>query len=272
MRILHSLFQPNPPGASICTVGAFDGVHLGHQQLIHAVVNQAHAQRAQSVVVTFYPHPRIFLGRAPAVYLTTPEEKAEQMAALGVDTLVIFPFNERTQQISAAEFIQNMIDGLRMVSLWVGPDFALGKQRQGNAQYLAKLGREFGFEVNMLPQVNVGQERISSTRIRQSLARGDLRDVNFCLGRPFRVIGKWLDARHVQVPPHHALPPPGVYPAWICDAPNEADLTMIGQRGWHPPDSSHDDTADGISAVGAHVIRLAEPIHPCERVEIDFVG
>jgi len=277
MHILHSLFQHDPPGASICTVGAFDGVHLGHQQLIHAVVNQAHAQRAQSVVVTFYPHPRIFLGRAPEIYLTTPEEKAEQMAALGVDALVIFPFDERTRQISAGDFIQNMIDGLRMVSLWIGPDFALGKQRQGNAQYLAELGRERGFEVNVLPPVNVGPERISSTRIRQSLARGDLRDVNLCLGRPFRVIGKWLDARHAQVPPHHALPPPGIYPVWICDAPNEADLTMIRQRGWHPPDHAARDIADGIHAADAdadaiRVIRLAEPIHFCERVEIDFVG
>lgn len=272
MRILHSLFQPNLPGESICTVGAFDGVHLGHQQLIHAVVNQAHARRAQSVVVTFYPHPRIFLGRAPAIYLTTPEEKAEQMAALGVDTLVIFPFDEHTQQISAADFIQKMIDGLRMISLWVGPDFALGKQRHGNAQYLSELGRQRGFEVNVLPPVNVGPERISSTRIRQSLARGDLRDVNFCLGRPFRVIGKWLDARHVQVPLRHALPPPGVYPAWICDAPNEADLTLIRQSGSYPPDRSPDETANSACAAGAHVIRLAEPIHPCERVEIDFVG
>ncbi len=267
MQILHSLSQPDLPGASICTVGAFDGVHLGHQQLIHAVVNQAHAQRAQSVVVTFYPHPRIFLGRAPAIYLTTPEEKAEQMASLGVDALVIFTFNEHTRQISAAEFIQNMIDGLRMVSLWIGPDFALGKQRQGNAQYLAELGREQGFEVNVLPPVNVGPERISSTRIRQSLARGDLRDVNLCLGRPFRVIGNRLDARHAQVPPDHALPPPGIYPVWICNAPNEADLTLI-----HQPDHTADDIADGVRAASAHVIRLAEPIDPCERVEIDFVS
>lgn len=268
MHILRSLVHPVSSGASICTVGAFDGVHLGHQQLIHAVVNQAHAQRAQSVVVTFYPHPRVFLGRAPALYLTTPEEKADQMRALGVDALVIFPFDERTQQISAAEFIQNMIDGLRMVSLWIGPDFALGRQREGNAQYLAELGRARGFEVNVLPPVNVGPERISSTRIRQSLARGDLRDVNLCLGRPFRVSGKWLDAHHAQVPAHHALPPPGVYPVWICDAPNEADLTMIRERGWQPPDQMTDTGADRAP----HIIRLAEPIGPCERVEIDFVG
>ena len=271
MRLLHTLFPSDPPATSVCTVGAFDGVHLGHQQLIHAVVNQAHAHRAQSVVVTFYPHPRIFLGRAPAIYLTTPEEKAEQMEALGVDALVIYPFNEQTQQVTADEFVQHMLDGLRMTSLWIGPDFALGKQRQGNADYLAGLGRERGFEVNVLPPVNVGPDRISSTRIRESLARGDLRDVNLCLGRPFRVIGKWLDAHHVQVPPHHALPPPGAYPVWICQTLNEAEVLSVGQVS-NLPDLVTQLNLGQVTHLPYTVIRLFGPIPACDRVEIDFVG
>ncbi|MCS7061372.1 MAG: FAD synthetase family protein [Anaerolineae bacterium] len=258
MRLLDSLFPPDPPAASICTVGAFDGVHLGHQQLIHAVVNQAHARRAQSVVVSFYPHPRVFLGRAPAIYLTTPDEKAEQMAALGVDGLVIYPFDEHTQRLTAAEFIRHMLDGLHMTSLWIGPDFALGRQRQGNAAYLTELGRQHGFEVNVLPPVNVGPERISSTRIRQSLARGDIRDVNLCLGRPFRVIGTWVDDHHVLAPADHALPPPGTYPVWICRSLNQADLLPARQPGNLCPSDS--------------LIHLADAVAACERVEIDFVG
>jgi riboflavin kinase/FMN adenylyltransferase len=231
-------------------VGAFDGVHLGHQQMIRAAVNDAHAHRAQSVVVTFHPHPRIVLGRAPALYLTTPEEKAEQMRALGVDVLVIHAFDAATARMPAEEFVLRMVEGCRMFSLWVGPDFALGNQRRGDADFLRRLGGARGFRVNVLPPVNVGADRISSTRIRNALARGDLRDVNLCLGRPFRVIGRWLDRKWVELPPQHALPPPGRYPAWVCGALNEARLPG-GER--------------------ANIIELAAEVDPCPSVAIDFV-
>ncbi len=115
---------------------------------------------------------------------------------------------------------------------------------------LGELGRAQGFRVNVLPPVNVGSERISSTRIRASLARGDMRDVNLCLGRPFRIFAAPIDLRHVEVLPTQALPPPGRYPVWVCGALNEARLP--------------DGPAPGV-------IELNTAVEACDRLAIEFV-
>lgn len=238
MQLLHSFNESTTPLPSVCSVGTFDGVHLGHQHLIRAVVNEAQARAQargvqshesygdfQSVIVTFFPHPRVVLGRAPAKYLTLPEEKAEQIAALGVDVMIVHEFTQATVQTTAAQFVQWMVDKLRLISLWIGPDFALGYKRHGNAAYLAEQGQKYGFAVNVLPELNLGASAISSTRIRDALARGDVRDANLCLGRPFRVTGSFDGERTLCVDERQWLPASGVYPVLIESRINEATLT-----------------------------------------------
>ncbi|PJF47294.1 MAG: hypothetical protein D6709_09655 [Chloroflexi bacterium] len=225
MRLLHSFDEISTAVPSTCTIGAFDGVHLGHQQLIRTMVNDARKRGAQSAVVTFFPHPRVVLGRAPNRYLTLPDDKTEQIAALGVDVLVILEFTQQMAQLTAQEFIAHMVAALAPVGLWIGPDFALGRGRQGNATLLAELGRQFGFTVNVLPELNIGAGIISSTRIRDSLARGDVSDVNLCLGRPFRVTGSYDGGRALCVDERQWLPAPGVYPVLIEGRINQAILT-----------------------------------------------
>jgi FAD synthase len=220
MQIYHSFAEVVPPYASVCTVGTFDGVHLGHQRLLRALIDDAHTRGIPSAVVTFFPHPRVVLGRSPALYLTLPDEKAKQLELMGLDILVVLAFTRETIQTPAAEFVRLMTERLRLTSLWIGPDFALGNKRQGDANYLREQGALGGFSVNVVSPVNAGVATVSSTRIREGLARGDLRDVNLCLGRLFQVAGAWVDCQTIQASPQHALPAPGAYPVMVCGKPN----------------------------------------------------
>jgi riboflavin kinase / FMN adenylyltransferase len=216
MQIYHSFFEIERPHASVGVVGAFDGVHLGHQQLLRAAVDDAYARGAPSVVITFFPNPRVVLGRAPALYLTLPDEKARQMHLVGIDMLIELAFTRETIQTPAAEFVRLMVEHLRLVSLWIGPDFALGNKRQGDAAYLREQGGQYGFMVNVMSPVSAGVEAVSSTRIRAALARGDIHDANLCLGRRFQVNGALIDAGIIQAPAQHALPAAGEYLVEVC--------------------------------------------------------
>jgi FAD synthase len=188
------------------------------------MVDDAHTRGVPSAVITFFPHPRIVLGRSPALYLTLPEEKAKQIELLGVDILVVMAFTKETIQMPAIEFVRLMVEHLRLVSLWIGPDFALGNRRQGDAAYLKEQGDAYGFAVNVLSPVSAGTEMVSSTRIRAALSRGDMREVNLCLGRPFQVIGSLVGAKTVQVPEQHELPMAGVYPVCVCGEPDRVTI------------------------------------------------
>ena len=231
MQLFHSFEEIAQPIASVCTVGTFDGVHLGHQQLIHSVVNDANARGVKSAIVTFFPHPRIVLGRAPAKYLTLPSEKADAMAALGVDIMVELAFSQEMVQTPASQFIDWMSGRLGMRSLWLGHDFALGHKRQGNADYLQEAGRRRGFDVNVITELSMGPEAISSTRIRDALARGDVRDASLCLGRPFTVRAEYDGKNQLCIDPLHWLPAPGVYPVLIEGRVNEATLSIDAPCG-----------------------------------------
>jgi riboflavin kinase/FMN adenylyltransferase len=231
MQLFHSFEEITQPVAAVCTVGTFDGVHLGHQQLINSVVHDAKTRSVQSAIVTFFPHPRIVLGRAPAKYLTLPSEKADAMAALGVDIMVQLAFSQAMVQTPAAQFVDWMVDHLGMRSLWIGHDFALGHKRQGNAAYLQDAGRQRGFDVNVITELNLGRDVISSTRIRDALAKGDVRDASLCLGRPFAVRAEYNGEHELCVDPLHWLPAPGAYAVLIEGRVNEAMLSIDSPCG-----------------------------------------
>ena len=255
MQLFHSFSTIERPPASVCTVGTFDGVHLGHQALLRSAIDDAHTRGLPCAVITFFPHPRVVLGRAPAVYLTLPDEKARQMQLLGVDILVVLAFDRETIQTPAAEFIRLMREHLRMVSLWIGEDFALGNKRQGDARYLKEQGLQYGFTLNVLSPISAGVEPVSSTRIRTALARGDMRDANLCLGRPFQVVGTLVDSQTVAVPETHALPAPGRYSVLVCGRPYQATV---------------------IDGSGAHMIRLGQAAYcdpePSNSTLVEFPG
>jgi riboflavin kinase/FMN adenylyltransferase len=227
MQRIQAFAQNSNPKPSVCTIGSFDGVHLGHQQLIRTLVSEAHAHHAQAVVITFHPHPREVLAKPGSVkmkYLTTPAEQAEQMQLLGVDTLLVLPFTKETSQTPAERFVEQMMAHLSLVSLWIGPDFAMGYKRQGNAAFLQAQSRHKGFAVNVLPELGFGHNPISSTRVREALARGDVREANLCLGRPFSATALVQDEALLCVDAQHALPNNGRYEVLVQAEPNEAEV------------------------------------------------
>ena len=172
MRFIHNFEEAQLTEDSVVTIGSFDGVHRGHQALIKQVRASALQARRAAVVITFFPHPSIVLGRAQPYYLTAPEEKLVQMNQSGVDLLVELPFTAETTHMRAADFVEQLIKQLRMRELWIGHDFALGYQREGNAEFLTKLGQARGFTVHTVDPLTNDGEIISSSNIRAALRAG----------------------------------------------------------------------------------------------------
>ena len=222
MQVFHNLTQSISESPTVLTIGAFDGVHLGHQHLIRSVVESARAHGYRSALVTFFPHPSVVLGRAEPFYLTSNEEKLEQLERLGLDMAVVVEFTTETTHIRAVEFVNLLIENLSMREMWIGHDFALGYKREGNAAFLQALGTERGYSVHTIEPALLEGQLISSSRIREALRAGDMRQVNACMGRPFRVHGlvvKGAQRGHklgvptanLAVWADHAVPRNGIY-------------------------------------------------------------
>ncbi len=212
-------FPPAPDRPALLTLGSFDGVHLGHQALIHNLVQSAHDRGYHAVIVTFFPHPAIVLrGPRPAFYLTLPDEKAALFEQLGVDILVTHPFTLEVSQLTAGEFIARLHRAFDFREIWCGADFAFGHRREGTVDWL----RSHGYSVKVIEPAAFGGAPISSSRIRQALAEGDLAQANDCLGRPFRLMGVVVEGSrrgralgfptaNMQIAEEQAYPARGVY-------------------------------------------------------------
>src|SRR5512147_2297012 len=242
MRLIHDLEDAQLIEESVVTIGSFDGVHRGHQSLIAGVREAALKANRAAVVMTFFPHPSVVLGRAQPFYLTAPEEKLVQLNQAGADLLVEMPFTTETAQIRAADFVELLRQHLRLRELWIGHDFALGYKREGDAEFLTKLGQARGFAVHVADPLTNDGEIISSSNIRTALREGDVAHAAKLLGRPFRLSGKVVrgDGRgktigvptaNLDVWQDHAIPANGVYAcrAWVGHIPHRAAVN-IGTR------------------------------------------
>jgi riboflavin kinase / FMN adenylyltransferase len=222
MQHLWSLANVNLD-SSWLTIGSFDGVHRGHQEIIRDLSAGARSAGVPAVVLSFYPHPSVVLGkRKHSFYLTSPEERAELLGNLGADIVVTHPFNMEIAQISARDFISYLYDHLRMKRLEVGYDFAMGKGREGNLPVLRQLGIEFGFEVKDIQPVKLDGKIVSSSYIRGLLEEGKVEEAARFLGRPYRLIGRVVSGegrgRTIGIPTANLslweetlVPAPGVY-------------------------------------------------------------
>jgi len=223
MRIIRDPHQTNIERATVLTIGAFDGLHLGHQELLRQLVDRARQTKRQSGVVTFDPLPRAVLHPGDnAVCLTTPEEKAELLAQWGLDILAILPFTQELARTSAQDFVSILCAHLGMTEMWVGWDFALGRGRKGSVSHLKKLGAAMSFAVHVVEPVLDGEALISSTQIRKLLSAGHVREAGEMLGRYYplrgRITQEPLQANEegftlvaVQVPGGCAVPASGAY-------------------------------------------------------------
>ena len=190
IRGLHNL-QPQHRGCA-ATIGSFDGVHLGHQAVLAQLVAQGRERRLPVTLVTFEPQPReYFTPHAAPPRLTRFREKLEVLRDCQIDRVLCLRFNTRLAELTADEFIrQILLDGLAVKYLVIGDDFHFGKQRGGNFSLLEQAGKVHGFPVVKMQTIDVGNHRVSSTRIRAALQKGDLGCAEALLGRPFWMSGR----------------------------------------------------------------------------------
>jgi riboflavin kinase/FMN adenylyltransferase len=176
----------------VATIGNFDGVHLGHRAVFQRLLARGRELGLQATVITFEPQPmEFFAADAAPARLTRLREKIAAIAADDIERIMLLEFGHRLAAMDADTFIRRLlIDGLGARFLLVGDDFRFGHNRQGDFALLQAAGREHGFTVENLHTIKLGDERVSSTRIREALARGDLEQARHLLGRPYRICGR----------------------------------------------------------------------------------
>lgn len=183
------LAVPNP----VITIGTFDGVHVGHQQIIRRITELARACQGESVLITFEPHPRLVLNPEPhdLQLLTTIEEKARALDALGVNHLVVAPFTYEFSQMSADQYVRQFIlDQFKPHTLVIGYDHQFGKQRSGNFALLKHYQQEGYFNLEEIPAQMLEAVAVSSTRIRKALLAGEVQEAADLLGRNYHLQGR----------------------------------------------------------------------------------
>ncbi|WP_209332200.1 bifunctional riboflavin kinase/FAD synthetase [Lunatimonas salinarum] len=193
MKIHKDLAQLPTMLHPVVTIGTFDGVHLGHQKILYRIRQIAQESGGESVLLTFWPHPRMVLkpNDHQIKLLSTQAEKQDLIAQFGIDHLVSIPFTKSFAATSSEEFIQDiLIKKLRTSKLVIGYDHRFGKGREGGFDYLQSNQHRFGFELEEIPRADIDQIGISSTKIRQALEAGDLETASNFLGRPYGLTGR----------------------------------------------------------------------------------
>jgi riboflavin kinase / FMN adenylyltransferase len=258
------------------TIGSFDGVHLGHQELIQHMVASAHAAGRKAVVVTFYPHPLVVLrGIQEPYYLTSPDERADLLHSLGVDVILTLKFDHWLASQSAGEFMGVLSRHLGLRQLWIGPDFALGKGRQGTPPVLQDIGNRLGYTVNIMDQITIGGERVSSRQIRALVAAGKVKEAAEMLGRYYGVSGEVVhgDGRgkglgiptaNLLIWPERLLPANGIYATWVRRGnARQISVTNVGIRPTF-------ENLDPLPRVETYILDFNQDIYR-EQIQVEFV-
>ncbi|OGO61137.1 MAG: riboflavin biosynthesis protein RibF [Chloroflexi bacterium RBG_19FT_COMBO_48_23] len=223
MQIKKELAKVKPQKEMLLSIGVFDGVHLGHQRLLTHLRDEARQRNCLSGVVTFSSHPEVVLfTENQLLWLNDLETRVSLLRDLGIDVVVILPFSPELAQLSAREFVQLLKDHLKMRGLIIGPDFALGRGREGDAEKLRLLGKEMCFSVEVIPAMVLHGQVVSSSAIRQALAQGDVEKVGKLIGRLFSLSGRIVSGNgrgrtlgfptaNLELNAEQALPGDGVY-------------------------------------------------------------
>jgi riboflavin kinase/FMN adenylyltransferase len=223
VQVEQELAGFTPDRGSIITIGVFDGVHLGHKNLISHTKELASQQGLCSIIITFDKHPQeILTPESHPPFLTDTAEKTSLLKKEGTDAVIVLTFTPELSRLGAREFVSLLQQKLLMKGLVIGPDFALGKQGEGNIPTLKQLGSEMGFTVTVISPVKINGEIVSSTVIRKAMASGDMEKVRRLMGRPFSLHGKVIHGHgrgtglgfptvNLDILPGQSLPPDGVF-------------------------------------------------------------
>ena len=231
---------------AVLTIGSFDGVHIGHQQIIKRLCQKAKEEEGQSILVTFHPHPRLVLGprRGPVKLLSTLAEKAQLLEHYGVENLVVVSFTRAFAEQSADEYIEQfLIHHFHPKYIIIGYDHKYGKGRQGNLLYLKKFEAKHQFKVEEISKQEVAQIAVSSTKIRKAISQGNVAQARQLLGHPFKLSGSVVQGRQIGSKigfptanimvsnPHKIIPADGTYAVRVrYNSQTYKGMLYIGNR------------------------------------------
>ncbi len=258
------------------TIGSFDGLHLGHRYIIEKIIKKAKSLKAQSLVLTFEPHPlQILAATAAPPILTTLEQKIKILSSWGLDTLGVLAFNKKMAALSPSTFLQKIIEHfIKPMGLAIGPDFTFGRNAEGNFDFLEKWARNYNFQVLKIDnQISNQDGHYSSSQIRQALKEGLVEVAARALGRPYQLSGQveqglargrllgFPTANLGQIP--QLIPDPGVYAVWAqTHRTKHAAMCSIG---YNPTFNQK------VLTVEAHLLDFEGDLYG-QQMTLDFVG
>ncbi|WP_196885791.1 bifunctional riboflavin kinase/FAD synthetase [Aureivirga sp. CE67] len=199
MLIHKSLNDFSSTKETVITIGTFDGVHVGHKKIIEQLVQDAKKHNTESLLLTFFPHPRMVLQKDMDIKLiNTIEEKASLLENLGLDHLIIHPFDKEFSRLTALEFVRNiLVNKLHVSKLVIGYDHHFGKNREGSFEQLKEYSELYDFEIQEIPAQDIDHISVSSTKIRKALEDGDIKRANDYLGYSFMLHGKVVKGEQI---------------------------------------------------------------------------
>ena len=268
MKVYHTLDEVTKIRKPVLTPGTFDGVHLGHQSILQKLKEKANLIEGETVVFTFHPHPRIALhpNDHGLALIQTIDDRIKKLEQLGIDHLILCPFDKEFSRIAAIDFVRNILVGkLHIHTLVIGYNHQFGRNREGNIDLLRELAPAFGFHVDEIPAHVENEIQVSSTKIREAISTGQVKEANAMLGELFHFSGLVIKGdqlghqigfptANLQTNPLQLLPDSGVFAVQIeIDGLQYKGMMNIGQR----PTVS----ADGEKRVEVHVFDFNRSIY-----------
>ena len=199
LKIFHSINDFRSTKKTIITLGTFDGVHIGHKKILEKVLQNTNGEQYESLVLTFFPHPRMVLqGDSDIKLLNTINEKIDLLQGIGIENLVIHPFDEAFSRLTAEEFVKTiLVDRLNIQKIIIGYDHRFGRNRTANIDDLINYGQQYGFEVEQISVQEINEISVSSTKIRQALSEGDMTLANDYLGYDYFITGTVVEGKQL---------------------------------------------------------------------------
>ncbi len=278
MKVYHNLSEYTSSSKAVVTVGTFDGVHIGHQTLLNTIKDEAKKDSYESVLLTFWPHPRLVLfpDSSDLKLLNTLEEKIDRLEKTGIDHLIIHPFSREFSRTTALDYVTEILVGSLDVSeLVIGYDHHFGRNREGNLENLKALAPAHGFRVKEIPAQEIDDVNVSSTKIRRALMEGDVTTANEYLGYTYMVsgevtngaqIGRTIDYPTANIALNDELkliPGNGVYACRVrIDGQVYGGMANIGRR---PTVSEQEE-----SKLEVHIFNFDQTIYG-KKVEVSFI-
>lgn len=277
MKVFHNIDKINISEKPVATIGTFDGVHLGHRAVILHLISEAKKRNTKSLLITFEPHPRIVLNKAPKELrlINNPKEKIVLLEKIGLDYLLILPFTYEFSQNTARDFIQKyLIDKLQIQAMTIGYDHHFGRMN-GETKNVASILKSYNIEVERIPQFDINKNTVSSTKIRKAVAEGNIDTANKLLGYKYQLCGTVVHGnklgRSIGFPTANInleyklklMPADGVYMVSIVY--NNKKLKGMMNIGFKPTIKSNDKTIE------IHILDFNKIIYG-ERIEVSVLA